>query len=175
MDIKQYQDTKLKNLHSQIQSLECLHPKIEIRYRLASNDTKMYKSQCTRCGELFGEWVSHHLIQNPDQIKQIDDNLRKNYNRSCYELKKALQDRIREIDKTDFHEWYKDYLKSYEWIEKRKLVFNRCKGVCEGCGLKAAVQVHHKTYANVGKEFLFELLGVCMDCHERIHEENEND
>ena len=32
-----------------------------------------------------------------------------------------------------------------------------------------AKQVHHTTYANVGHEFLFELVALCPECHNRYH------
>ena len=31
-------------------------------------------------------------------------------------------------------------------------------------------QCHHLTYENVGEEFLFELVALCSDCHERLHQ-----
>ena len=177
MDIEQYHDARLENIQKQIASLECIHPSNckKIRYKLASNNSKMFKLQCVRCGELIGEWIPHNSIEKPDEIKEIDDGLRENYQLSYFELQKALQGRIKEINKKDFHEWYKTYLQSEDWFEKRRLVFERCDGWCEGCGVKRSIQVHHKTYQNVGNEFLFELLGVCKDCHERIHEEAENE
>jgi len=175
MDIEQYHDARLENIQKQINSLECTHPKKEVRYKLASNNSKMWKEQCIRCGETFGEWIPHKDITNPDERREIDDNLRNIYSQTCFELRKALQDRVNEINKKDFHEWYKAYLQSEDWHEKRRLVYDRCNGICEGCRLKRSTQVHHKTYQNVGNEFLFELLGVCKDCHERIHEEVENE
>ena len=175
VNIEQYQDTRLENLQKQIKSLECTHPNKKVRYKLASNNTKMFKLQCVRCGELFGEWISHYKIKNQTEIKEIDENLIYNFNQTICELKKALNDRVKDLNKIDFHEWYGDYLKSDGWFEKRMLVFERCGGRCEGCGIKRSTQVHHKTYANVGKEFLFELVGLCIDCHERIHKETGNE
>lgn len=174
MDIKGYQDDKLKNLQQQIIDLECNHPKKEVRCRKASNNTKMFKSQCVRCGELFGEWIPHHQIKNKPEIIEIDDNLRNNYNQSCFELKKALQDRINKLEKIEFFDWYKDYLESESWLKKRSVVLKRCNYICEGCLKNVAHEVHHKTYKNVGQEFLFELVGLCLDCHGRMHKDSNN-
>jgi 5-methylcytosine-specific restriction endonuclease McrA len=41
--------------------------------------------------------------------------------------------------------------------------------MCEGCGDEKAQEVHHKTYKNVGDEFLFELVALCNTCHDRYH------
>lgn len=40
--------------------------------------------------------------------------------------------------------------------------------LCEGCGKARATQVHHKTYRNLGDEFLFELVALCDACHKRL-------
>jgi 5-methylcytosine-specific restriction endonuclease McrA len=64
---------------------------------------------------------------------------------------------------------YERYLESEEWQAKRRQVFARCKGVCEGCLRRAARQVHHLTYDRVGNELLEDLLGVCRGCHETFH------
>lgn len=61
------------------------------------------------------------------------------------------------------------YLASSEWRMKRKLVLDRCHYVCEGCGLQAAVEVHHRTYRRWQQEMLFDLVGLCAGCHARLH------
>jgi hypothetical protein len=66
---------------------------------------------------------------------------------------------------------YKEYIRSRAWDTKRVLVLKRANYTCEGCGMKGKpLDVHHKTYKNLGDEFLFELVAVCRECHERIHE-----
>jgi hypothetical protein len=56
-----------------------------------------------------------------------------------------------------------------EWMRIRYLIFKRCGGICEGCGMNKATQVHNFTYVNLGHEFLWELRGVCDPCHKRVH------
>ncbi len=68
-------------------------------------------------------------------------------------------------------ELYRDYLRSQEWALRRAKVLRRADHRCEGCGDNPAVEVHHLTYANVTREFLFELVALCADCHDRIHEQ----
>lgn len=65
--------------------------------------------------------------------------------------------------------WYNDYLNSDAWRAKRRKVLDRCGGLCEGCRNAPVNQVHHLTYAHVGDELLYELVGLCVDCHERAH------
>lgn len=65
--------------------------------------------------------------------------------------------------------WYRLYIFSAAWEEKRQQILKRCNFICEGCGGGAATQVHHLTYDHVGSELLFELVGLCAACHERVH------
>ena len=164
-------DQRIENLKAQIEKLSCDVHHFVIRRRLASNNVPMFKRQCTRCGELTGGWIPHCDIRIPESIDPIDDDLRERYNKSKQELTNALNDRIRELEKRDFFVGYSDYLASAEWDKRRKLVLKRCARICEGCGINVASQVHHLSYGNVGNEFLFELVGLCSDCHKRIHPE----
>lgn len=65
---------------------------------------------------------------------------------------------------------YSAYLLTPEWKSKRARVLKRASGICEGCGINRATEVHHLNYKHIFKEFLFDLVAVCDDCHERIHE-----
>ena len=60
---------------------------------------------------------------------------------------------------------YEKYLNSPAWYRKRKLIKDRDKSLCI-CGAKAT-EVHHKTYKNIGKEPLSELVMLCKKCHDR--------
>lgn len=79
-------------------------------------------------------------------------------------------------------EWwnaYNLYLQSADWKDKRSLVLERAKGVCEGCGEERAVQVHHLWYPPKGcrpgseewirLEKLFQMVAVCKQCHQDLH------
>lgn len=70
---------------------------------------------------------------------------------------------------------YSDYIRSDAWRAKRELVLKRCGGICEGCGVNKAIEVHHATYYHLFNEFLFELLGLCHSCHERITAERREE
>lgn len=70
-------------------------------------------------------------------------------------------------------ERYNAYLASPAWAEKRRRVFKRARGVCEGCGEARATQVHHLTYRRVFNELLFDLVAVCGPCHQRAHPHKE--
>lgn len=62
---------------------------------------------------------------------------------------------------------YLDYLQSLEWQEKRQQKLKQAKWHCEQANLgscKGSLQVHHKTYDNLGNEPL-EDLGVLCEVH----------
>jgi len=69
---------------------------------------------------------------------------------------------------------YYEFIKSKTWYEIRKPVLKRDKNKCVHCGAKAR-DVHHKWYSRpFGKEKLKQLESVCRDCHQTIHDiENE--
>ena len=78
---------------------------------------------------------------------------------------------IKCFDLNDKHgRGYKEYLRSNAWKRKRDMVMKRAKGICEKtkCS-KSAEQVHHLTYANVGKETLEDLQAMCKGCHASEH------
>jgi len=76
---------------------------------------------------------------------------------------------------TSWHEEHRTYLQSDEWKSKRRLVLKRAGGICEGCGVAEAVEVHHLHYNNHMNEFLFELVAVCRPCHLRLHADVSGD
>ena len=69
--------------------------------------------------------------------------------------------------KSNWHKYYDEYLKSAAWNIKRNLVRERDNNQC-ACG-DASQVVHHKTYLNVGKEPLYDLVSLCNECHKRYH------
>ena len=61
---------------------------------------------------------------------------------------------------------YHRYLASREWAIRREAVRVRSLGVCERCHLLPMAQVHHLTYARIGREADSDLQGLCAPCHE---------
>ena len=73
------------------------------------------------------------------------------------------------IQKHEARQKYYDYLESREWELKRNAVFQREKGICQGCLEWSIENVHHLTYAHLYHELLFELVGLCENCHSKCH------
>lgn len=73
--------------------------------------------------------------------------------------------------KCDRKTWYNDvYLKSTHWQNMRKKRIDYDGGVCKHCGSDQNLTVHHWTYENIGDERIEDLITLCTDCHERLHE-----
>lgn len=65
---------------------------------------------------------------------------------------------------------YNRYLLSEAWADKKSQVLKRDGYRCVCCNTQAALQVHHKTYENIGKEPLSDLASMCKSCHDATHE-----
>jgi hypothetical protein len=74
---------------------------------------------------------------------------------------------------------YRVYLESPTWLEKKRKVLERCRWICEGCGNRRAVEVHHLSYPQWRvlpgseewrrQEKLYDLVGLCGVCHLEVH------
>ena len=73
---------------------------------------------------------------------------------------------------------YQEYLKSEKWkklaAKKRKQADNKCQ-LCNNN--KNTLHVHHRTYENLYKEKLKDLIVLCDKCHTKFHDimEGENE
>lgn len=60
---------------------------------------------------------------------------------------------------------YKDYMRSYAWVQRKRRLYAKRGRVCEMCGAASYLEVHHKNYDRLGHELDDDLLIVCVDCH----------
>jgi 5-methylcytosine-specific restriction endonuclease McrA len=60
---------------------------------------------------------------------------------------------------------YAKYLLSPQWQEKRKIALVRAFNHCQLCNSTNNLQVHHRTYANLGNEKPEDLTVLCGNCH----------
>jgi 5-methylcytosine-specific restriction endonuclease McrA len=61
---------------------------------------------------------------------------------------------------------YEDYLVSAEWQAIKERALRAALFSCEQCGSKPPLEVHHKTYTNLGHEQIEDLKVLCPACHE---------
>lgn len=66
---------------------------------------------------------------------------------------------------------YEEYLKSKHWQKvKRRFFSDPSRKKCAVCGIKHNLDLHHKTYENLGHEKLDDLIPLCRAHHELVHE-----
>lgn len=126
-----------------------------------------FRIQCMECGRISGAIARDHIHAagvSTVHLPAWDETL----------LSIKLEEQVR----AESERWwraYDAYLESDEWRRKRALVLKRSAGVCEGCGERPAVQVHHLHYKRVFREMLFDLVAVCRQCHDAIHESDDDE
>ncbi len=152
----------------------CQHPaRGTFRFRV-SNGAVQVRECCTECGQAFGAALSQKDKAWVDTLPWLPDGMSADYfeDREAHKRHLLLElARKQHAERGEFTKSYTAYLASPEWAAKRALVLKKCGGVCEGCGVKPATEVHHHHYTHLFDEFLFELAGLCHGCHERITKE----
>jgi hypothetical protein len=133
----------------------------ELRRRVLGNGAVQIVYQCLTCGRSACNPLAKASVPKWQSLPVWDDALAANYDQFRAEVKAERKE-----------EWFAEhdeYLRSSKWRSLRDRVIERCSGVCEGCARRAVTQVHHLTYEHWKDELLWELVGVCDDCHERAH------
>ena len=143
---------------------ECVES--QARTRTLKNNTVVFATQCVQCGKHFRN-IAKGKSAPPEEAYEEG-----RYERFWAEQQAARNDE-RQKKSSKWWEVYNDYLRSDEWRSKRQKALMQCGGICRGCGDRPPVEVHHLTYADVGDEFIFQLLPLCDDCHQKIHTEPE--
>jgi hypothetical protein len=157
--------------------MNCTHERkhfCKFRYE-AKGETRWHKTcQCLDCGQRIkplngGTWWAAEPGEKVIELPEFDLIMLDTCNRNA---DKQRFEQYAEQRKSDFlkkHEEYEKYLQSDTWREKRRLVLNRCGNICECCLRKNAIQVHHTNYKTLFDEVAWDLKGVCIACHKRLH------
>jgi hypothetical protein len=154
-------------------ALACQHVATGVVCIRASNGAPMYREQCFHCGLPRGQWIPKSKIQNVADIQEVSADKLAEYEHLRFSAWRSIQAKHAHDQLEGGDNEYAQYLQSDVWKQKRKRVLKRANGVCEGCGENPATQVHHLTYAHIQNEFLWELVAICDECHERVHPDDE--
>jgi hypothetical protein len=173
LTLKQFQNRKIEAWDEHAARFSCEHEETELRRRTISGGQNQFVQQCMQCGDARSQPIAKAKalqlsgsVEPPDFDNELKQNWERRKQESVELIKKAFNGEV-------FHEGYGEYLNSEAWAKRRKLVLNRARGTCEGCGEAAATEVHHTSYEHVGNEFLFELVALCEPCHDRFHHADE--
>lgn len=154
----------------------CQHPeKQAFRYKV-SNGAVVVRECCIVCGQASGTALSQKDKTWVSSLPWLPEELALDYEgKREAEKRLLLVDLARQqlAERGERTQGYNEYMASPEWAAKRELVMKRCGRICEGCGVKAATEVHHHHYDHLYDEFLFELVGLCHGCHDRITTERK--
>jgi hypothetical protein len=169
--------------YSSIVQNQCCSHQNKIFVRVEQGQGVVQRTACNRCKHIFGTAVKKDAnfykyplvtLERHLQIKELDE--------SCYtmisdwvkcNLEKYIQKKQFESQKESIEWWnmYNKYLLTEKWKEIRKKVLERENYICQGCLKNKAVQAHHLTYNNVTDELLFQLISVCLSCHNKLHKD----
>ena len=64
---------------------------------------------------------------------------------------------------------YTEYLKTERWQQKRQQAIEFWGERCMVGDSPEALNVHHRTYRNLGNEHILDLVVLCSDCHALFH------
>lgn len=161
--ISQAVESRFKCLHGETR--KCAFKKQDGRVAL--------REQCLQCGQLIGGDI-RQAGSDLEKLPLWDDKIHERWAAGIGKAIKEAHQKAEETATADWTQRYTVYLKTTEWKRRAALVKLRAQGICEGCRENPAAEVHHLTYEHCGEEFLFELVALCGDCHERFHEKTSN-
>lgn len=68
---------------------------------------------------------------------------------------------------------YAEYIRSDRWRATREWALERAGHRCQVCNGTERLQVHHRTYENLGAERPGDVIVLCDSCHELYHFPND--
>lgn len=64
---------------------------------------------------------------------------------------------------------YETYIRSPAWERKKARYYELYPKACYLCAADKTIDLHHRSYVNLGHEPLYDLLPLCRLCHKTIH------
>lgn len=152
---------------------ECAHPQTRLTQRRDSLGRSSVVRQCLNCGDSRGA-VNKATQPQWFNLPVFDEALRQRWHKlrsDWWEQRRQNYEAGRLAEQMEFWRRYDAHVtqRSPKWQALCRRVRERCKNTCEGCAAALVDHVHHKTYANLGDELLFQLVGLCEACHEKVH------
>jgi 5-methylcytosine-specific restriction endonuclease McrA len=147
----------------------CKH-EYSLRRRIIAGGGVVYLRQCDVCGEK-GQAIKHATLTDDEKAAAVpyDPDLEPRVWVSKLEAWQ-LEHEARQRTGTPWSNWYYyGYLQSATWKKRKDAAMKREHYLCGACGCERATHVHHLTYEHVGQERLWELIAVCAECHDDIH------
>jgi 5-methylcytosine-specific restriction endonuclease McrA len=158
-----------RDLQIHSKKLECSHTETAVVDVAPRNGARQIRRQCRKCGELTGPAVARASVSTVEEHDTQRFDLWEAARLDDYQRVIDKHVRWQSGDSERRYSKYQEYLRSPEWAAIRAKVIKRAGGVCEGCLDRPATQAHHLHYQTLFREFCFDLVAVCSECHERYH------
>ena len=173
--MKRYINEKIEAWREHGVRFDCAHEDTELRARTIKGGAVQYVYQCIKCGDSKNQPLAKAKalqLTGGEEPSPFDPTVKEDWEAARTTSSEGIKARF---SRDAFFADYDEYLKTEKWALLRTKVFDRAEGKCEGCGEQPPSEVHHLTYEHVGREFLFQLVALCSQCHDRIHEEVEEE
>lgn len=169
-------DASLEADFTEWQSQACKHDNQFTGKTVNAGGVDVYKRYCKGCGIATTQSLPYRTIASTtvtlidnDKREALADTYISDRRDQLEDIANRAANRAQPVARAE----YDNYLASAAWHERRSAVLDRCAGLCEGCRKRPARDVHHLSYQHIRAEFLFELVGLCRDCHDRWHEQDK--
>lgn len=136
------------------------------------NGDYLVRKQCFGCGCLDNKVYKFSDVGSRSDVMKLpefNEKLNEEYYEKLRQIRIKEYNEKREQRKNEFFREYSEYLNSNKWRLKREKVLERDKYLCQACLTRKATQVHHISYEFIYNEPLFDLISVCTECHDKIH------
>lgn len=154
---------------------ECAHERKHLTLDPDRNGNNRFRWQCLTCGESASRFIAKDKVIADgyaiEKLPLFDNELRERY----WQAEQDRRDQEWSDGRAERVEAYREYLSSPRWRLKAWRVMERARGICEGCLVNRATQVHHKTYAHRENELAYELVALCNECHKVAHPEHQHE
>jgi hypothetical protein len=172
-----------------IDPFTCDHLQTELTLRTYKNGASAVVSQCVHCGKHVSAVVKA-TVTNIQQLPAFDVEKGKRINAAVSEWiskyademqaarwkfneergQKIARGEINVIDSTTFGTYYA----SDEWANTRARIMRRDDYKCQVQACKSLAEcVHHITYDRLGCENDLDLISLCTDCHQLVHQKQD--
>lgn len=119
------------------------------------------REACLDCGKTFGTAAPRSEHPDAAEYPVVVPHPRPC---ECHTDRKAPTD---EID-------YGAYIGSQEWAERRRYYVAKALHCCQLCNWRSpdgrGLNVHHRTYERLGREFDSDVIVLCRPCHAKFHD-----
>jgi hypothetical protein len=166
-----FNSEELKRDMSELAQQRCQHANVEMAQVKYRNLSLHVRRVCVECGAFKGDTIKRENEHSDLQI--IDqESIRAAYDKRMQGRREEIIQkhvRLQRRREAGFQIEYISYLGSPDWKQRRERVLKRANFICEGCLEKRATVVHHLNYKSIYSEMLFDLVGLCKECHAKCH------